>query len=140
MITEWLFWQCLQTLPNISHTNWLVFSTVLLYNCNHNKYTAVIAITDYFDSSFCSSEEFLRPDHRVRNNSRPKDIFWRKTLFVRAYLNLHPRCKKRGGQELKQALLKNQMGSRCLLVLISLKILVMMNSLQNIVISVLKAS
>ena len=47
------------------------------------------------------------------------------------------RCKK-GGQELKQALLKkmwNQMGGQCLLVLIGLKVLVMMNSLQNIVIS-----
>ena len=45
---------------------------------------------------------------------------------------------KRGGQELKQALLKemwNQMGVQCLLVLIGLKVLVMMNSLQNTVIS-----
>ena len=46
----------------------------------------------------------------------------------------HPRS----GKELKQALLKkmgNQMGGQCLLVLIGLKVLVMMNSLQNIVIS-----
>ena len=50
----------------------------------------------------------------------------------------HPRFKKRSGQELKQALLKkmgNQMGGQCLLVLIGLKVLVIMNSLENIVIS-----
>ena len=49
----------------------------------------------------------------------------------------HPRCKK-GRPRTKQALLKkmwNQMGGQCLLVLIGLKVLVMMNSLQNIVIS-----
>ena len=45
---------------------------------------------------------------------------------------------KKGRPRTKQALLKkiwNQMGSQCLLVLIGLKVLVMMNSLQNIVIS-----
>ena len=49
----------------------------------------------------------------------------------------HPGVKK-GSQELKQVLLKkmwNQMGSQCLLVLIDLKVLVKMNSLQNIVTS-----
>ena len=41
---------------------------------------------------------------------------------------------KRSGQELKQALLKkmwNQMGGQCLLVLIGLKVLVMINSMQD---------
>ena len=45
---------------------------------------------------------------------------------------------KKGRPRTKQALLKkmwNQMGGQCLLVLIGLKVLVMMNSLQNIVIS-----
>ena len=45
--------------------------------------------------------------------------------------------EKRGGQELKQALLKDMKsnGRQRLLVLIGLKVLVMINSLQNIVIS-----
>ena len=45
---------------------------------------------------------------------------------------------KKGWQRTKQALLKkmeNQMGGQCLLVLIGLKVLVMMKSLQNIAIS-----
>ena len=59
-------------------------------------------------------------------------------LYIYIYLIKNTPGVKKGRPRTKQALLKkmwNQMGGQCLLVLIGLKVLVMMNSLQNIVIS-----